>query len=79
MGTFWRERFEEGIDLTLLPTPMMKQAAEVHSLAAEHQIAAPRADPLSDESKKRESDLLERLFRAAGPVTHDYEIVPVNR
>jgi hypothetical protein len=34
MGEFWRESFEQGIDLALLPTPMRKQADRVHSLMA---------------------------------------------
>jgi hypothetical protein len=79
MGTFWRERFEEGIDLTLLPTPMMKQAAEVHRLVLEHQKLGSMVDATGEDAQKLESDLLERLFHVAEPVTHDYEIVPVNR
>jgi hypothetical protein len=36
MGEFWRESFENGIDLTLLPTPMLKQADRVLALLQEH-------------------------------------------
>ncbi len=32
VGTFSKEEFAEGINLTTLPTPMLKQAAEVHRL-----------------------------------------------
>jgi hypothetical protein len=32
MGEFWRESLENGIDLTLLPTPMLKQADRVRAL-----------------------------------------------
>jgi hypothetical protein len=35
MGEFWRESFENGMDLTLLPTPMLKQAATVGALMRE--------------------------------------------
>jgi hypothetical protein len=35
MGEFWRESFENGMDLTLLPTPMLKQANRVRALMRE--------------------------------------------
>jgi hypothetical protein len=37
MGEFWRESFENGIDLTLLPTPMLKQADRVRALMLERE------------------------------------------
>jgi hypothetical protein len=35
MGEFWREELESGIDLTLLSTPMLKQADRVRALMLE--------------------------------------------
>jgi hypothetical protein len=32
MGTFWSEQFAEGLNLTTLATPVMKQASQVHAL-----------------------------------------------
>src|SRR5450432_3901 len=37
MGEFWKESFESGIDLTLLPTPMLKQAGRVRALMLERE------------------------------------------
>jgi hypothetical protein len=37
MGEFWRESFENGIDLTQLPTPMLKQADRVRALMLERE------------------------------------------
>jgi len=34
--TFSRQQLEQGVNLALLPTPMFKQAAEVHKLTIEH-------------------------------------------
>jgi lysophospholipase L1-like esterase len=36
MGSFTREQLAEGINLATLPTPMAKQAAEVHKLTLQH-------------------------------------------
>jgi hypothetical protein len=62
MGEFWRESFENGMDLTLLPTPMLKQTERVCALMLE-----------SEEPKRAE------WHHAVIPLTHDYEISPVNR
>jgi lysophospholipase L1-like esterase len=36
IGTFSREQLAEGVNLALLPTPMARQAAEVHGLTLKH-------------------------------------------
>ena len=36
VGSFTKEQLAEGIDLALLPTPMARQAAEVHKLTVQH-------------------------------------------
>lgn len=86
MGTFERDDFERGIDLTKLPTPMLKQASEVFALTLNH-IAMEFArwereqvslnDPKAQELKKAETEALERRHIIGEPRTHDYEISPL--
>jgi hypothetical protein len=84
MGNFDSEAFERGIDLTRLPTPMLKQSSRVLQFTVQH-IAAQRVrwellssgKAASPDWDKAESDALEQRAIAGEPLTHDYEIVPV--
>ncbi len=86
MGTFPRERFEEGIDLTALRTPMLKQAAEVHALTVKHmsqqfarwQMAqAGASEAQMQELLTREAETVAQRRAAAVPKTRDFEVTPV--
>jgi lysophospholipase L1-like esterase len=67
VGSFTREQLAEGINLATLPTPMAKQAAEVHKLTLQHnnihfqrwrQIQVPLADGKSPRVQKAARDLM---------------------
>jgi hypothetical protein len=84
MGTFEAEDFEVGIDLTKLPTPMLRQASMVFQLTVEHitsqyarweSLAAGKRT--TEERDAAEAKTLERRAVAGKPLTHDFEIVPV--
>ena len=92
IGVLTAESLTEGIDLSLLPTPMMKQALAVHKLTQEHnkihflrwrQIAV----SLGNENLETTADAIEALDRLeqelirkqkelAKPVKHRFELVP---
>ena len=68
-SSFTREQLAEGINLATLPTPMAKQAAEVHKLTLQHnnihfqrwrQIQVPLADGRTPRVQKAAQDLLIR-------------------
>src|SRR6266576_137268 len=70
MGSFGREQLAEGINLASLPTPMAKQAAEVHKLTLQHnnahfqrwrQIQVPLAESKSANVQKAVKDLMDAL------------------
>jgi lysophospholipase L1-like esterase len=67
-GAFTKEQLAEGINLAVLPTPMAKQAAEVHRLTLQHnnihftrwrQVQVPLAKEIAD-------DKFARVRRAVG-------------
>src|SRR5882724_13508111 len=69
-GAFTREQLAEGINLATLPTPMAKQAAEVHKLTLQHnnihfqrwrQIQVPLADGKSPRVQNAARDLMAAL------------------
>src|SRR6185369_4433144 len=69
-GSFSREQLAEGVNLAILPTPMAKQAAEVHKLTLQHnnihfqrwrQIQVPLADSKSPTVQKATRDLMAAL------------------
>src|SRR6266480_5504901 len=69
-GSFTREQLAEGINLATLPTPMAKQAAEVHKLTLQHnnvhfqrwrQIQVPLAESKSSNVQKAVKDLMDAL------------------
>jgi lysophospholipase L1-like esterase len=70
VGSFSREQWAEGINLATLPTPMAKQAAEVHKLTLQHnnvhfqrwrQIEVPLADTQNPRVQKAAQDLIAAL------------------
>src|SRR5437899_1944713 len=70
IGSFTKEQLAEGINLATLPTPMVKQAAEVHKLTLQHnnihfqrwrQIQVPMADGRTPRVQKATQDLMAAL------------------
>src|ERR1041385_5357486 len=70
VGSFTREQLAEGINLATLPTPMAKQAAEVHKLTLQHnnihfqrwrQIQVPLDDGRPPRVQKAARDLMAAL------------------
>ena len=69
-GSFSREQLAEGINLATLPTPMAKQAAEVHKLTLHHnnihfqrwrEIQVPFAEDKTPKVQKAAQDLMAAL------------------
>jgi lysophospholipase L1-like esterase len=70
IGAFTKEQLAEGVNLATLPTPMAKQAAEVHKLTLQHnnvhfqrwrQIQVPLAENKSAKVQKAVKDLMDAL------------------
>jgi len=70
VGSFTKEQLAEGINLATLPTPMAKQAAEVHKLTLQHnnvhfqrwrQIQVPLADGKTPRVQNATQDLMAAL------------------
>ena len=70
MVSFTREQLAEGINLATLPTPMAKQAAEVHKLTLQHnnihfqrwrQVQVPLAEGKPPRVQKATQDLMAAL------------------
>jgi lysophospholipase L1-like esterase len=92
VGTFGKDQLAEGINLATLPTPMAKQAAEVHRLTKKHtdihQVRWRGVQvPLQNESSSNaaaalraldelEAEYILRQRSAAQPVPRRYELVP---
>jgi hypothetical protein len=91
VGKFTQQQLAEGINLAELPTPMFKQAQEVHKLTLQHneihfvrwrqvQVKATNADAMAlkaalDGLDTLELDLVKKQRAAAQPVEHTYELV----
>jgi len=91
-GNFTAEQLASGINLATLPTPMARQAADVHALTLRHnnihytrwrQIqvpmekdAAPHLLPALAALDQLESDLLKEQRAAAQPRPRHYEVAP---
>lgn len=89
-GVFSSDEFSAGINLAILPTPMMKQAKEVHDLTVQHNdlhsarwhnLQVPfQSDPLPhlDQGLQMldalEAEIVQRQHAAAQPVPHHYEL-----
>jgi hypothetical protein len=93
IGTFTRDRLEEGINLAGILTPMWKQATGVHHLSLEihdiqvarerlyRQAAPPRRGPewkaALESLDAEEARLIAERRVQAQPKTHDYELQPI--
>lgn len=92
VGTFSKDQLQKGINLATLPTPMLRQALEVHSLTLEHndvhflrwrqvQVPYQRLRP-ADAAKAMEgldaieAAIVENQRAAAHPERHKYELSP---
>lgn len=92
MGTWTKEELAAGINLAVLPTPMLKQATAVHALTLQHnriryvrwrEVQMPFGqENLSDVPKALdaldavEAELVKRQRAAAQPRAHRYELIP---
>jgi len=77
IGSFTREQLGGGINLSILATPMAKQAAEVHKLTLQHnnihfqrwrQVQVPFADGKTPRVQKAVQDLITALDEEEGDV-----------
>ena len=91
-GSFSREDLAEGIDLALLPTPMLKQALDVHALTLEHnqihfarwrQLQVPlqeqmfeRLRPAMDSLDALEAEMIVKQRATAQPKLRHYDLSP---
>jgi len=91
-GAFSSDELAAGINLAILPTPMLKQAKEVHDLTVEHNdlhsarwhnLQVPfQTDPLPhlDQGLQMmdtlEAEIVQRQHTAAQPKPHHYELFP---
>jgi hypothetical protein len=92
IGSFATQRLAEGVNLALLPTPMSKQASEVHSLTIKHnnihfarwrQVQVPLQNDALEQSTaalnsldQLEAELVRKQRAAAQPKPHRYELLP---
>jgi lysophospholipase L1-like esterase len=90
LGTFTRSQLEVGINLALLPTPMLKQAAAVHKLTLKHndlhffrwrQVQVPLQKDYPDKLEKilssfdeLEAGVVEKQRALAQPKPHRFEL-----
>lgn len=93
VGKFANKELVEGVNLALLPTPMFKQAQDVHKLTLQHndihfvrwrqvQLRATNADVQAlqgalDALDSLEDDLIKKQRKAAQPMERKYELVPL--
>ena len=92
VGSFTKEELASGINLALLPTPMLKQAQAVHALTLRHnnlhfvrwrEVQVPLQDDHArhlrealDTLDSLEADLIKQQHAAAQPAPHQYELAP---
>lgn len=92
IGTFTKEELASGVNLALLPTPMAKQAMDVHALTRLHNdlhftrwrvVHVPHQDNLStpytksmDALDRAEADIVKQQRAAAQPKPHRFELAP---
>jgi len=91
-GDFTKEELEKGINLAVLPTPMVKQAAKVHDLTLKHndihfarwrgvQVALQdfkfaRQQAAVDALDRLEDEIVQQQRAAAQPKTRHYVLAP---
>jgi lysophospholipase L1-like esterase len=92
VGSFSRQDLAEGVNLALFPTPMAKQALDVHALTIKHnqihfvrwrQLQVPledqkleRLQPAMDSLDALEAELIAQQHAAAAPRPRRYELSP---
>jgi hypothetical protein len=92
VGTFTSQQLAAGINLAILPTPMARQATEVHALTVRHnnlhtarwrqvqvpleKSNSPRLLKTLDALDELEADIIREQRAAAQPRPRRYEIVP---
>lgn len=92
VGSFPREELARGVNLAVLPTPMARQAGQVHRLTVNHNtihfarwrlVQVPLQDNRSRQFPKAlraldalEADLVDQQRAAAQPKARRYELVP---
>lgn len=93
-GTFTNDQLANGINLAVLPTPMLRQAFQVHQLTLQHnnihdarwrrvdvpleELALTSVSPALTSLDLLEAELVGRQRAAATPRPHYYELAPVN-
>ena len=91
-GSFSRMDLADGVNLALQPTPMAKQALDVHALTIKHtqihnarwrQVQVPMQDqklerlqPAMDSLDALEAELIEQQRAVAQPIPRRYELSP---
>ncbi len=91
VGTFARPQLEEGVNLAVLPTPMVRQAQAVHDLTVKHnnihgvrwrelqvllgQQGLPHTQAAIEALDNVEADLVAQQHLAARPKAHHYELL----
>jgi hypothetical protein len=92
VGSFSRQELADGVNLTLLPTPMAKQALDVHALTIRHNqihyerwrhLQVPlqeqkleRLQPALDSLDALEAELIDQQRATAQPKPRHYELSP---
>ncbi len=92
VGSLTREALAEGVNLALMPTPMVKQAASVHALTLKHnnmhfirwrQVQLPLESEILDQKyvvlnslDALEAELVDQQREAADPLPHRYLLTP---
>jgi lysophospholipase L1-like esterase len=92
VDSFTKEQLAEGINLAILPTPMAKQASDVHAMTLKHNnihnarwriVQTPLAadnfmntQAAMDALDKLEAEMVTRHREMAQPTLHQYELVP---
>src|SRR5688572_24099024 len=95
IGKFANDELAKGVNLAFRPTPMFKQAQEVHRLTLQHndvhfvrwrqvQLRVTNADQAAlqgalDALDSLEDDLVKKQRAAAQPVERKYELVPMRK
>lgn len=93
-GTFGADELARGINLATLPTPMLRQAFEVHDLTLKHNnihdtrwrrvdvpledLPLASADAAIDSLDLLEAELVGRQRAVATPRPHNYQLAPAN-
>jgi hypothetical protein len=92
VGSFSRQDLADGVNLALLPSPMVKQAVDVHALTIRHNqmhyerwrhLQVPlqeqkleKLQPALDSLDALEAELIDQQHAAAQPKPRHYELSP---